>query len=457
MQRFFSLFAPFFFVLSSGYAQQAEVIDLSAGGFAPPFTAYSINDASAVVVRAGNGAYVWRDGTPQPITVSTYPAPLKLNNNGVVLGLSWNGDPPRAFVWDGAAAQVLDYAPVVFFWGINNSNTFALGSALWQWSSESAALTQTLPGARDINDRGEILAREVDPEGVLRGVIVRGDAREYFGDPGTSPCALSNTGVVIGDVFDSGVHTTSFYYAEGRLQPLTAPEPFAGWVPHVNELNDAGAVVGAVYPPTYDPAVVSRAVLWQNGTAVDLNSFLPAGSPWMLSEAYGINARGEIVGMGLLREELRPFLLRFRDDPGSVAPVTGSTPAPGSTPVDLAPPACGGSPCADSTPTEGAAAVPTPSATGDNQAVNVSAERLPAPLITPSGRRSVYVTMRDIERARYLVTVRSPDGAMLRKTVFRSTMRLSGLQPGTYVVRYRVTGGTAARGFAVSAPARFRI
>jgi hypothetical protein len=39
-------------------------------------------------------------------------------------------------------------------------------------------------------------------------------------------------------------------------------------------------------------------VLWENGQITDLNDRLPAGSGWVLTEAYGINDAGQIVGAG---------------------------------------------------------------------------------------------------------------------------------------------------------------
>ena len=39
--------------------------------------------------------------------------------------------------------------------------------------------------------------------------------------------------------------------------------------------------------------------MWQNGTAVDLNTIVSNGSDWALEEADSINANGDIVGAGV--------------------------------------------------------------------------------------------------------------------------------------------------------------
>lgn len=52
------------------------------------------------------------------------------------------------------------------------------------------------------------------------------------------------------------------------------------------------------------------AVLWENGTIVDLNTLVPASSALFLMEAVSINDHGEITGWGRLANgDHRPFLL----------------------------------------------------------------------------------------------------------------------------------------------------
>ena len=71
-----------------------------------------------------------------------------------------------------------------------------------------------------------------------------------------------------------------------------------------NSINARGQVVGF--------SLVSgneTAFLYQNGTRIELNSVLPAGSGWALAFASDINDRGQIVGTGIHNGALHAFLL----------------------------------------------------------------------------------------------------------------------------------------------------
>jgi len=60
-------------------------------------------------------------------------------------------------------------------------------------------------------------------------------------------------------------------------------------------INSAGQIVGVVV----SNAGEQRAVLWEEGSMVELNSKLPPGFPLRLAVAFAINERGEIGGSGL--------------------------------------------------------------------------------------------------------------------------------------------------------------
>lgn len=55
-----------------------------------------------------------------------------------------------------------------------------------------------------------------------------------------------------------------------------------------------------------------RAFLWQGGVMIDLNTLLPAGSGWTLTEAAALNEQGVIVGSGVKDGQTRAFALRPR-------------------------------------------------------------------------------------------------------------------------------------------------
>ena len=63
---------------------------------------------------------------------------------------------------------------------------------------------------------------------------------------------------------------------------------------NANAINARGQIVGASSGPD-----TMRAMLWENGVGIDLNTLIPANSGWQLLYAAGINARGQITGFGI--------------------------------------------------------------------------------------------------------------------------------------------------------------
>jgi len=69
-------------------------------------------------------------------------------------------------------------------------------------------------------------------------------------------------------------------------------------------INDSGVVVGqTTFQNTY------HAMVYRGGKMKDLNSMIPAGSGWELTEANGINSAGQIVGMGTIHGQEHGYLL----------------------------------------------------------------------------------------------------------------------------------------------------
>jgi probable HAF family extracellular repeat protein len=72
-------------------------------------------------------------------------------------------------------------------------------------------------------------------------------------------------------------------------------------------INDSGKVVGIAYPPHGNPY---HAFIWtQAGGMNDLNQLIPSGTGWILVWATGINAKGQITGLGTLHGQSHGFLL----------------------------------------------------------------------------------------------------------------------------------------------------
>ena len=88
-------------------------------------------------------------------------------------------------------------------------------------------------------------------------------------------------------------------------------------------INNQGDVVGCsadenifISDASYLTAGI-RAVLWKDGAVYDLNTFMPAGSEYVLYHPSAINARGQIVVEGWNGSHRRLFLLQPQPFPAS--------------------------------------------------------------------------------------------------------------------------------------------
>lgn len=91
-----------------------------------------------------------------------------------------------------------------------------------------------------------------------------------------------------------------------RGKHLRVVRPLRGdTVTFLNDLNRARQAVGHSSVPDFG----SRAILWHGGQARDLNRMIAKNSGWELLDAFGINDRGQIVGVGSFNGDYRGFLL----------------------------------------------------------------------------------------------------------------------------------------------------
>ena len=202
-----------------------------------------------------------------------------LNRHGQVAGSSYTNSTPNAttglptidpFLWDGST--MLDLGTL----GGTNGNPTALNNRgqvigfsnlsgdqssdpfLWDQSKLIDLNTSTVGGnpltADAINDAGEIVGAAAFP------------AEPY-------EAYLWRHGVAI----DLG-HLKSDCLSEGLA------------------MNSAGQIVVISFSCDGTNA---RAALWENGSLVDLNTLIPAGSSLQLENPAAINDRGEIAGLGL--------------------------------------------------------------------------------------------------------------------------------------------------------------
>jgi hypothetical protein len=130
---------------------------------------------------------------------------------------------------------------------------------------------------------------------------------------GENPASMASDGSYIGNLrvgtyeglpnCTEGTHAPFLHTPNGQLTQLPLPSGATGYATGVNESH---MVVGVT-----EHESKRRAVIWPagGGQPVELDSLLPAGSPWVLTNAHAINNDGVVVGEGEYNGEYKSFLM----------------------------------------------------------------------------------------------------------------------------------------------------
>lgn len=301
-----------------------------------------------------------------------------VNDSGLVAAGS---SPNKAFLYDGAGLVDLGtplVASNVVVRGINNGGdvvglvgTYSLVAALWR-SDGSKATLGTLGGAQSaawgINDSGRIAGSANNASGAARavawdrdggagsisdlgtlggsnsygiGISSAGDIAGYsqvagntayhatvfhadgtktdlgtLGGVNSYANAINEVGLAAGDSQITGSadrHAAIFDIGSGAITDLGT---LGGTTSYSYAINDAGVVVGQ---SQYGSSSSWHAFVYRDGSMQDLNELIDAGSGWVLTNAYGLNESGQIVGMGVFEGRNRAFLLTPVPEPASWA------------------------------------------------------------------------------------------------------------------------------------------
>ena len=217
--------------------------------------------------------------------------------------------------------------------GINNRGQVVgyqegLGNVLWE--------DGTMIGL-DGSDLGEISPAAINNRGQVVGSIATAIAGEYHaalwdngtivdlgvlpGDSSSNARAINSRGQIIG-TSSAGPLDRAFIWDKGTMSELPGLDGQEGQDTLAFDINNRGQVVGSSG---------LRPVIWENGTPVPLDTFLPSTT----GRAFGINDSGDIVGFlqSPTSSDYLPVL--WQNGTALALPTPPLNPSPGSAAVDI--------------------------------------------------------------------------------------------------------------------------
>lgn len=230
--------------------------------------------------------FVWQHGvmTPLPLFGGVNGAAFQSNNRGQIVGAAENSTPDPTC----PPPQVLQ-----------------LRAALWE--KGQVRELPPFPGDPDasagaINEKGQAVGGS-GPCTLIFGNFFHAllwengtpiDLGNLGGPTGHTATQINNRGQIVGQSGTPDGFVHAFLWEDGVMTDLGTPSDSLP-ISQALGINDKGQVVGFAQDANGDESS-SVALLWQDGILIDLNSLIPADSPWFLQEAFSINERGQIAG-----------------------------------------------------------------------------------------------------------------------------------------------------------------
>lgn len=298
-------------------------------------TAYRINASGMVagwaLLAAGDQhAVLWSGGIPQDLTPGSPSAMANsINNSGSAAGFSYIGGEPHGMIWSGNTA--IDLGAGVYANRIGddgavvggNGHAFLYAGGIFQ--DLGTLLGGNWSSAADRNTAGSIIGDAMTAGGNFRGFVWTPTtgmvALGTFGGTDSHATAMNDAGQIVGSASLPNGYLHAFRTVAGG--PLIDLGTLGGASSLAYDVNQSGSIVGRSW---LGSGSNTHAFLWLNGVMLDLNSLIPPGSGWELTDAYGINDAGQIVGSGLLQGKSQAYLL----DPVRFSAQPLATPEPGT-------------------------------------------------------------------------------------------------------------------------------
>lgn len=438
----------------------AIVACLAAAFWAPPALAQTITDLGTFVPAAINAsgqiagssttaggathAFLYSKGVMTDLGTlggSTSQA-TGINDSGQVVGLSLTGSGlQRAFQYSGgvmtdlgtlpggteSGAEAINDSGQVVGWShvVGGRCPYADGCAqAFLYSGGVMSLIDAPPGygcneAAGINNSGQVAGLLCTGDDMGWGAFLYSGGMMTdlgtLGGPWGQATGISSSGQVVGYSLTADSETHAFLYSAGVMTDLGTlggssqgngvPCPlgmsYGAGSSQAYGINASGQVVGSAcsYAPVTPQALNNnKAFLYSGGSMIDLNSILPANSGWVLEQANAINDSGQIVGFGTIDGQTHGFLL-------NLTALSPSSAAAGGAAFTLTVTGIG----TDFVPGATVNWNGTALATTYVSATEVTAS-VPASLIAVAGTASVTVTVNEITSAGATFSIHLPRG-----------------------------------------------
>ncbi len=174
--------------------------------------------------------------------------------------------------------------------------------------------------ATAVNNLGEVVGwTNMPTQGQMQAFV--GDVHNVIGTLGgisSEATGINDHGLVVGwsnvanpQYPNSPGPTHAFLYGpDGKMNDLGVLPGYQN--SGAASINSLGQIVGSA---TNNLTDLGRAVLFEDGKVIDLNSLLPANSGWLLQDATAINDSGQVLGWGTYNGTSESFLLNLETVP----------------------------------------------------------------------------------------------------------------------------------------------